>query len=235
MKRAIRGFTLLELLVVIGLIAALSFFLMGGLTGGGQVAALQSAQATLANLVTAAGAKAGGTGRKVRLLVNADPTATDHYLRQVVLQSANEAGASPANWETTAEASLPEGVYVVPPSLAQAVGLVATPSDWKRGSDPAADLVSDLFANQTLLAALPGDSSAQAWMGVAFTPNGTLAALDGGVPPKGALLIVPGVRRPPGSYLAGESPVQLVNPSAVRGLVVSAYGVPALLNERAAF
>ena len=57
------GFTLLELLVVVGLTAALSFVLIGGLGGGGKSAALQSAQATMANLVTAARVKAMATGQ----------------------------------------------------------------------------------------------------------------------------------------------------------------------------
>lgn len=229
------GFTLLELLVVIGLIAAMSFFLVGGLTGGGATAALQSGQATLANLISTARAKAAATGRKTRLLVNTDANAPERYLRHLVLQLARQAGAGPADWDTLVRVSLPEGVYVMPPSLTQGGGLVANPADWKRVTDPAADLVSDLFTNQSLSVLLEGDASAQLWTGVGFTPNGTLAALGGGQPPKGALVIALGVRRPPGSYQSGESPVQLGNPQAVRGLVLSAYGVPALVGERSSF
>jgi type II secretory pathway pseudopilin PulG len=226
---------LLELLVVIGLISALSYFLVGGLAGGGQTAALQSGQATLANLVTAASTKASATGRKTRLLINAEPAAAERYLRYLVLQLARQPGTSPADWDTITEVSLPEGVYTMPATLTQAAGLVANQAEWKRVSDPAADLVSELFANQTLSLLLPGDSVAQTWMGIAFTPHGTLAALGSGPPTKGVLVITLGVRRPPGSYPAGEAPVQLVNPQAVRGLLLSVYGVPALLNERSEF
>jgi hypothetical protein len=95
--------------------------------------------------------------------------------------------------------------------------------------------VSDVFSNQSLSVQLAGDAAAQLWTGVAFTPNGTLAALGGGQPPKGALVITLGVRRPPGSFQPGESPVQLGNPQAVRGLILSAYGVPALVSERRSF
>ncbi len=229
------GFTLLELLVVIGLIAAMSFFLVSGLTGGGATAALQSGQATLANLITTARTKAPATGRKTRLLLNTDAGAPERYLRHLVLQLARQAGSSTADWDTLVTVTLPEGVYVMPSSLAQSGGLVANPADWKRVTDPAADLVSDLFSNQSLSVMLEGDASAQLWTGVGFTPNGTFAALGGGQPPKGALVIALGVRRPPGSYQPGESPVQLGNPQAVRGLVLSAYGVPALLSERSSF
>jgi prepilin-type N-terminal cleavage/methylation domain-containing protein len=230
------GFTLLELLVVIGLIAAMSFFLVGGLMGGGATAALQSGQATMANLITAARTKAPATGRKTRLLVNVDPAVPERYLRYIALQLARETGASPANWDTVTTVTLPEGVYVVPSSLMQASGLVAEPASWKRVSDSGADLVSDLFNNQSASVALEGDASAQQWTGFAFTANSSLATIGpGSTPPKGFLVLTLGTRRPPGSYLSGQAPIQLINPQAVRGLVLSAYGVPALLNERSAF
>lgn len=229
------GFSLLELLVVIGLIGAMSFFLVSALTGGGATAALQSGQASMANLITAARTKAAATGRKTRLLVNLDPVAPDRYLRCVVLQLARQAGSSPTDWDTFTTVTLPEGVFVMPPSLTQMAGLMDNPGNWKRVSDRSADLVSDLFANQSASVLLEGDPAPQAWTGVSFTANGTLSPLGSGTPPKGFLVITLGTRKPPGSYTTGEAPIQLVNPQAVRGLVLSAYGVPALLNERSAF
>ena len=226
------GFTLLELLVVIGLIAAMSFFLVSGLAGGGKSVALQSAQATVSNLVTAARTKAPATNRKTRLLVSVDTDSPERYLRFVVLQLARQPGSSPADWDTIQSVTLPAGAYVVPGSLA---GLVADASLWKRVSDPAEDLASDLFKNQSLTHAIEGDTTARLWTGVAFTPNGTLAALVGGPPPKGSVVISLGQARPPGTYQAGDPPIQLVGAQMVRGLVLSAYGVPALLNERSAF
>jgi type II secretory pathway pseudopilin PulG len=230
--RAAKAFTLLELLVVIGLIAAMSFFLVSGLMGGGATAALQSGQATIANLITTARTKASATGRKTRLLLNADAGAPERFLRHLVLQLARQSGSSPTDWDTLATVTLPEGVYVVPSSLTQSGGLVANPAEWKRVTDPAADMVSDLFHQQSLSILLEGDGSEQGWTGVGFTPHGTLAALGGGPPPKGALVIALGVRRSPGSYQSGESPVELANPQAVCGLILSAYGVPALLSDR---
>ena len=226
------GFTLLELLVVIGIIAATAFFLFRGLTGGGRSAALQSSQATLANLVTSARTKAAATGRKVRLLVNNDPGEPERYLRFVVLQVGAQAGSSPSGWETVQAVFLPPGAYVVPGVL---TGLVADPSQWKRISDATDDLDSDLFANQSLAYVFEGDGNAQIWTGVAFTPNGTLAALGGGPPPKGSIVIALGQLRPPGTYAPGQPSVQLGDPAGVRGLLLSAYGVPALLNDRNAF
>lgn len=227
-----QGFTLLELLVVIGLIAALSFFLFSGITGGGKSHALQSAQATMANLVTAARTKAPASNRKTRLLINVDPGSPERYLRFVVLQLARQPGSSPTDWDTVQWVTLPAGACVVPGSL---TGLVADATQWKRVSDPTEDLVSDLLKNQSLSYSLEGDAAAQAWTGMAFTPNGTLAALGAGPPPKGSIVLALGQVRPPGSYASGEPPWQLGSAQTVRGLVLSAYGVPALLNDRNAF
>ena len=226
------GFTLLELLVVVGLIAALASVLVSGLAGAGKSHALQSAQATVANLVTAARLKAAATNHKSRLLVNADPGSSQRYLRLIVLQLARQSGSSPVDWDTIQSVYLPANTYVVPGAL---TGLVSDPSRWKRDSDATQDLVSDLFKNQSLSLALEGEATVQTWTGVAFTPNGTLAALSTGPPPKGTVVLALGQARPPGSFAAGEPPLQLASAPAVRGLVLSAYGVPSLLNERNAF
>jgi len=235
MKTPRKAFTLLELLVVVGLMAALAPILVSGLTGSGTPAALQSGQATMANLITTARSKASASGRKTRLLVNNDVGAPERYLRHLLLQLARQAGPSPTDWDTLAAVSLPAGVFVVPSSLIQDGGLVENPGAWKRITEPAADLVSDLFNNQSLSIRLEGDSAAQSWTGVGFTPAGTLASLGGGPPPRGALIIAPGIRRPHGGYPSAGSPVQLRNPQAVRGLVLSAYGVPAFVNHRSSF
>ncbi len=230
--RASKAFTLLELLVVIGLIATMSAFLFNGLAGGGKSSALQSAQATVSNLIIAARTKAPATNRKARLLVNADAGSPERYLHFVVLQLARQPGSSPADWDTVQSAALPPGAYVVPGSL---TGLVVDAAEWRRVSDPAEDLTSDLFKNQSLTYAIEGDTVAQLWTGVAFTPNGTLAALVGGPPPKGSIVISLGQVRPPDTYQTGEPPIQLGSARLVRGLSLSAYGVPALLNDRNAF
>lgn len=232
MKPAAKAFTLLELLVVIGLIAGLVSLLVASLAGGGKAAALQSAQSTVANLFTAARTKAPALNRKVRLLVHADPSQPERFLRLLVLQVGRQSGPSPTDWDTVQSVTLPPETCVMPASLA---GLVSNPTAWKRATNPDADLVSDLFTNQSLSYPLEGDAAAQAWTGVAFTPNGTLAALGAGPPPKGYVVVARAQVRPPGTFTAGEPPLLPVNPESVRGLVLSAYGVPALLAERSAF
>jgi prepilin-type N-terminal cleavage/methylation domain-containing protein len=226
-----RAFTLIELLVVVGLIAILSAAVFQLPADGGSEAAMRSAQAIMRDLVTVARTRAPATGHKTRLLVNVDAGVPERYLRLVVLQIGRQAGASPADWDSLQRIALPTGVFVVPAALD---GVVTAPSDWKRASDPTADLSSDLFSGQSLAYALEGDTAPQSWTGVAFTPAGTLAALAGGLPPKGSLVLAPGRRREV-EQGSGAPPVTLENPKTVRGLLLSAYGVPALLPNWNAF
>jgi len=62
----------------------------------------------------------------------------------------------------------------------------------------------------------------------------TISANAGTAQP-GDVILASGKIRPPGSYLSGDSPVELDNPENVRGLTLSVYGVPALINARTSF
>lgn len=229
-----RGFTLLELLVVVGLIAGLSFFLLRSL-GPGSGNSLQSAQAQLANLVTAARLKAAATGKRTRLLfhvdLNVNPDA--RYLRFVVLQQGSDHTTNPS-WTTIESGFLPENTFVVPSDLASPEGLVADREAWKKVSTPSEFLISDMLAHVNSLQ-LDIDDSVQLWAGFVFTANGTLAPFVGSSALKGNLAVTLGRSRAPGSFEPGQSPVRLLDPESVRGVALSAYGVPAMLNERTAF
>lgn len=229
------AFTLLEVLAVVALIAAFSAYVASNLVGTGETAAVRGAQASLLNLLTVARTQAATSGRKTRVLVAADRTHPAVFLRRLTLQLARQSGSSPTTWDLVTEVNLPEGVFVVPPAITELRGLVDTPAQWKRESEPSIDLSSDLFRGQALAVTFPGAASAEWCVGVAYTPNGTLAALGSGVPPKGFVVLAPGRRRAPGTFAADESPVILRNPDAARGLVLSAYGVPARLDDRRAF
>nr|WP_069963138.1 hypothetical protein [Lacunisphaera limnophila] len=220
---------------MVGLIAGLAAVLITGLPGGGPAAALQAGQATVANLVTSARLKAAATGRHSRVLVANDPAVPERFLHELVLQLARTPGANPPEWETLQTVTLPAGIFVLPATLGSPAGLVTDPAQWRRVSEPGEELASGVFRNQQVVVALPGEVAARNWTGLCFTPNGTLAPLAGGLPPRGLLVLAAGGIRAPGSYASGESPVRLAQPDAVRGLVLSAYGVPALLSERSAF
>lgn len=217
--------------MALALMALLAGLLAGNFPALAQRTALQSGQSLLADLVIAARTKAMSSGRKTRLLISADATVPARYLRYGVVQQGRQAGANPADWDTVLDVTLPDGIFVVPGTLAT---LVDAPAEWKMVSDPAADLASSLLAGQEVTLTLPADGRAQTWMGVAFTANGTLSAVAGGPPPKGTLLVARGRGRA-GALPPGAPPIELLSPNEVRGLMLSAYGVPALLSGRAAF
>ncbi len=220
------AFTLLELLVVAGLVAVLSFVFVGGLGGGGKAAALQSAQATLMNLITAARTKAMASGRSARILVHVDVLSASEprrYLRYLAIQIQTDTG-----WQTAADPFLPEGIYIVPGNFAAVPsGLFAAgPVPWTR-NDGSALCSTALRSNQITTETING-TVAEQWVGIVFSAQG-------GTMQSGDIVLAPGKVRPPGSYSPGESPAELDQPENVRGLTLSSYGVPALVNGRRGF
>lgn len=225
------GFTLLEVLVVIGLIAGLSFVLIGGFGGGARSAALQSAQSTLANLIMAARVKAMSSGQATRVLVQIDPASPEagsRYLRCLVLQVANG-----GNWDTQTEAFLPDSVGILPRDITTPANLVAPGKTWTRPSDGSSLRSTALraaitsFPDAEVVLAV-NSPTAERWAAIKFTALGTTQNSND-------LVLASVVRLAPGSYLAGESPVQFDNPDNVRGLSLSSYGVPTLVNSRASY
>jgi type II secretory pathway pseudopilin PulG len=223
-RSPLAAFTLLELLVVAGLTAAFSVVVIRGLGGGGQSAAVQSAQATLANLISVARTKAMASGQSSRLLINVDAGGSSQplrFLRLVAIQTQVSGG-----WQTITEAYLPEGVYVVPGNFAVTPAGLFSAVPWTR-ADGSALRSTALRSNQITTETIAG-AAAEQWVSL------TISAAAG-TAQSGDLIVAPGKPRPPGSYLPGESPVLLDNPDGVRGLTLSAYGVPALINARNGF
>ena len=146
------------------------------------------------------------------------------YLRRVVVETQGDSG-----WLVLVESSLPEGVYVVPGNFgALPAGLFATGTTvpWTK-ADGSALRSTALRANQVATEAV-NFPRAEQWVGI------TISAQTGTVQ-SGDLILALGRRRAPGSYAAGDSPVELVNPEGVRGLTLSAYAVPVLINDRMGF
>jgi prepilin-type N-terminal cleavage/methylation domain-containing protein len=220
-----RAFTLLELLVVIGLIAVFSFVLISGL-GGGKSAALQSAQATLANMVTAARIKSAATGCRVRVLIHADTNDVARFRRTLVLQQETAPNANAWN-DPILVTSLPDGVYVLPYRSRIPTGFYDNQAAWTKHPS-SAPLESSSLSTAPVIVVIESQSAAS-WDSIQFTPAGTLSYGTGD------MVLASGRPRPPGSYLAGESPVQVANPDGIRGLTISTYGTPVLVNDRLSF
>ncbi|MDP2136629.1 MAG: type II secretion system protein [Candidatus Didemnitutus sp.] len=220
-----RAFTLLELLVVMGMVAALSFVFVGAL-GGGKGAALESGQALMANYLIATRTKSMTTGQSARLLINVEVAGTAQparYLRYVVLQVHVD-----GVWQTTSDAYLPAGVFVLPGNFSVLpAGLFPNASGPWTKSDGSNLRSTALRANNIVFAMINGENIEQ-WASVSLAAAGTTAS-------SGDLIVGSGRIRAPGSYGAGESPVELEHPDQVRGLSLSTYGVATLINRRESF
>lgn len=225
-SRTARGFTLMELLIVVGLIAALAVTITYALGGGGKAVALESGQAMLANIVTAARTRAVASGRNVRILVRTQ-TDRDDYRRLLVLVQLRApalAASVAANWETIGAVTLPAGVYLMPDSSQLIPGLLSNPSAWTGGGGSA--LRSSVLENTTFNYDYDGRS--EAWEFLGFTDNGTNETNAGD------LILAAGRARPPDTA-NGSAPIELTDPDAVRGVTLSSYGVVRLIHDRAGF
>ena len=159
--RATPGFTLVEVLVVVGIIMVAAATLGLVLRGPGEGVALQAGQATLAALCTAARARAAVTGAEARLVVSADPADAAGRLRYLQVVHADPAGsgrwlAEGGGW------TLPAGIYVVPPTAAAVPGEPGWPEG--RCSTALAPAAEAMTINGV---------AAGPFYSVSFTPRGT--------------------------------------------------------------
>jgi len=218
---------LLELLVVMALIATLSFFLISRRGDGGRAEALKAAQGLLSNLITLARTQAMAGGQSCRLLIHVDPTSTvepRRYLRYAVVQLQTASG-----WETLTEAFLPDAVYVIPGNFSPLPAGLFAPSanvPWTK-ADNSALRSTALRANRITSEAINGDVLEQ-WVNITISSASNTAQ-------SGDIILINGHPQAPGSFAGGESPIVLENPGNVRGLTLSVYGVPALINSRMSF
>lgn len=225
-RSASRAFTLMELLIVIGLIAVLSVGFIFTVSGSNRSVALESAQASLANFVNAACSRAVASGRPVRILVR-NQTDREDYRRLLVLLHLRTAGLPEpvaANWDVVSTVELPVGIYLLPDGTNMPPNLLLNSPAWVGGSGTpmrSSALTNGLFSFNY-------DGQVEAWEYFGFTEFGTNADTAGD------LILATGRALTPDPNRSG-APVELSNPDAVRGLTLSNYGVARLVNDRHGF
>ncbi|HVU16563.1 MAG TPA: prepilin-type N-terminal cleavage/methylation domain-containing protein [Candidatus Didemnitutus sp.] len=213
--RDVVGFSLLEMLMVIALIAALCIAYLNGF-GGGQAAALQSAQAILAELILEARGKALATGHETRLLLNCgsagNPTPA-RFLRCLVVQEQVDDGS----WKSAATVTLPRGTVILPPNGVVSATLLVGKDPWVDTNGQALESTALLpVAGTGLVPAFPDEL----WCGLTFDPEGSVVSAGGNI-------IVASCRPEPGD---SSCPLRCASARGVRGVLVSRYGIPVSLN-----
>lgn len=221
------GFTLVELLVVIALVAVLSAWLLRDFGGAARAAGLRSGQSALAGIVAVARTKALSSGQATRVLVNIDPGSTEtpsRYLRYIVVQT-----AVAGSWQTATSLYLPDGVYLLPgdfPALPNGL-FPAGSGSWVR-SDGTTVLRSTVLRSSQIISEAIDSPTPERWVGFSLSAVGTTTQ-------SGDLILAAGRPRPPGAMAEGDSPVEMINRETVCGLSLSAYGLAVLINDRDSF
>jgi len=204
------AFTLMEVLVVVGLIMVSVGTLGLVLQRPGEGVALQAGQAMLATLCTAARGRAAVAGAEARLVVAADPGDVAGRLRYLQIVHADPAGTD--RW--LAEGSgfvLPPGVYLVPPDAAAVPGEPGWPeSRCSTALSPTADALTI------------NGVAAGSFYSVSFTSRGTT---------RGGSLVLASGRVAEG---AGGPRLAFSDPEQVRGVRLRTSGAVTSLDEAGA-
>lgn len=215
-QRPSLAFTLIELLVVIGLIGVLAAGIGIALGRGGSANALQSGQGTLQALISAARAQAAIKQSTADLVVDVEPT-SDGFLRTFYVVVNNEA--------VGAAVSLPQGIHLVPKTTGTTYsGGVRFKADASDSADNTAiwsSLVSDAFDNSAATVSNAANTSTYRKV-IGITTRGTAS-------PSGGNLVLSSAERESGSTIVFN------NPAAVRGALISTYGVMTPINDADAF
>lgn len=214
------AFTLIEVLVVMGLVAMFVGILGVAWRGDSPSLALESAQQTVASLLAAARGEAVLRQNRATLVVTADP-GDECFLRRISIVVETAPGSG--HWRMTGEGMLlPRGVYLVPgPGSVNLNGATMGSSDGAVGTWPVTRRSSLELAPMGLIE--PEADSATGQYLYLVTPLGATGMTGG----EGKLVLAPARRT-----LAG---LVFEHPEQVRGVSLSSYGVGTLINDAAGF
>ena len=242
-----RAFTLVELMIVIAVIGILTGSLVAVLRTGGKGPALQAAQATLSGLVSSARARAALDNNTATVIIWANSNDSSTYLRRAAIAvrvDTNNDGVPDSYNIQGGSLDLPRGVFFVPeahsgsnlPARLEVVGdwanLTLTESQANSHGTTNAGAATKGFKRFDFVSNPKWQDDPDAptvyYESITFDGLGKLAVTD-----VNYLAVATGeIQSGPTSADRG---VLFQNPDALRGIKLSAYGIPIVLTEKNAF
>ena len=216
-RRASTGFTLIEVLVVIGIVAVCAGIVGAGLRTNGSAVHLQSAQQIVVSMLDAARTTAQVKHARVAIVVDADLSG-DGFLRRIRI--AHESAPNSGVWLVgLGSETLPDGIFIVPGTG------VLNGVDFFEGNGAWTETV-----RSSLRLAGADEITAPPNAGVASFLVMTEPFEESGTTGSGAdtrWVLSTGRRSGPG--------VTFANPAAVRGVILGTYGIEIPVDDAADF
>lgn len=245
-KKPRQAFTLVEILVVITVIGILAGSLVAVLRTGERGPALQAAQATLSGLVSSARAQAALGNTKATLVIWADPSDPETYLRRAAIAvgvDMDNNGTADFYSIQSETQDLPVGIFFVPENSTENLpAKLEVKVDWEDMTMTESQATNHGTTLST--SAAKGFkrfdfSASPQWQDDPDAPNIYYESIAFDSLGKLAVSEVNYIAVAPGEIQAGvsasEKGVLFKNADSVLGIKLSAYGIPILLTEKNAF
>jgi hypothetical protein len=192
---------------------------------------MQGAQSNLSALVSAARAQSALNLSNASIVIWGDKDDPATYLRRAaVMVNVKPVGSPTAFWVRKGDVvELPSGIFFVPPNAGGSLpAKFETVTDWtgltKTEANVGTPVSLDVRLNESAGASDAENVTLKAYVSIGFNSYGQIS--NGTV---NTMVVATGDLQPPADG------VLFKNADSVRGLIVSTYGIPTLVNEKLGF